>query len=105
MKLTIHQKSRGMKIKLNLFEELPTVNEVSRKSLSVLVAKIVTVDGVLSSPLQNGAKALLSRSARVCGYDKRLWKTPLVNFDPQLAKDIMGYLRTIQNYGEIAPMQ
>ena len=93
MELTIHQKSRGMKVKPNLFEELTTVDQISRKSLSILLATIVAVDGVLSAPLQLEAKALLSRSAQVCGSDKSLWKTPLAQFDPQLAEDIMAYLR------------
>ena len=59
-----------MKVKPNLFEQLPKAEEITRKTLSVLVATIVTVGGVHSAPLQLGAKALLSRSAQVCGADK-----------------------------------
>ena len=62
----------------------------------MVVATIVSVDGVLSAPLQLGAKALLSRRAQVCPADKSKWKLPKMDYDPGLAADVMEYLKKYQ---------
>ena len=104
MDLTVFSKTRGTKIHPNLAEMHPDITQVSRKSLSILAASIVSIDGCLTAPIQLGAKALLSRASQVCTADKALWQSAIINYDPELAADINMYIRSIRNFKDVQPM-
>ena len=73
---TIHSKNCGRAVKPNVSEELPNINEISRHSMAVLPATLVSPDSCYSLPLQPGAKALLSRCCQTGPKSKDLYKKP-----------------------------
>ena len=79
---------------------------VTKRSLAVLTASIVSTDGVLSAPLQLGAKLLLSRAATLCpGTDSVKWTVPLKTIDSEIVTDVVSYIKTIKDYKEIRPLR
>ena len=66
MEPTLVSKKRGMSRNQNIRQIRENPELITRRALSVLCASIVSTDGVLSAPLQLGAKLLLSRAAVLC---------------------------------------
>ena len=67
---------------------------ITKRGLAVLCASLVSTDGVLSVPLQLGAKLLLSRAAVVCpGMES--WNRQLVEDDPGSWRMSAGMLKLL----------
>ena len=90
-------KKRGMSRNAKLSDVHENDNLVTKRKIAVLCASLVSTDGVLSVPLQLGAKFLLSRVAVVCpGMES--WNRPLVEDDPGFVEDVRRYVKTIEHY-------
>ena len=85
IEVTVHSKSRGMKIKAGIIETVPEFKDISRKSLAVLTACITSVDGVLTVMIGAGAKLLLSRACQVCPVGKAYYNEPIYKYDKNLS--------------------
>ena len=89
MEPSLVSKKRGMsrEIPLSVVEDNNEI--VTKRALAVLTASIVSTDGILSAPLQLGAKLLLSRAATLCaGTDSVKWTVPLKTIDSDSALKI-----------------
>ena len=97
-------KKRGMSRNAKLSDIYENDNLVTKRGLAVLCASLVSTDGVLSVPLQLGAKLLLSRAAVVCpGMES--WNKPLVEDDPEFVEDVRRYVKTIEHYKDLIPLK
>ena len=74
---------------------------ITRRSLSVLCASIVSTDGVPSIPLPLGTKLLLSRAPNLCPGKIESWREELQSIDPNFVQDKLLYIRSIGPYEEI----
>ena len=66
MEITFVSKKRGMSKDVNLLDFCQNEKQITKRSLAVLTASTVSTDGILSIPLQLGAKLLLSRASALC---------------------------------------
>jgi len=89
-------------VKLKEIRENPHL--ITRRALSVLCASIVSTDGVLSAPLQLGAKLLLSRAAVLCPGGVESWRKELQSIDSQFTEDVISYIKSIEDYELINPL-
>ena len=65
---------------------------------------MVSTDGVLSVPLQLGAKLLLSCAVVVCpGMES--WNKPLGKDHPEFIEDVRQYVKTIEHYKNLIPLE
>ena len=78
---------------------------ITKKCLAILAATIMSIDGVLTALLANGAKILLSRAAQICPTDKQLWSETIYKFDISLCKDINKYSLSFRDFHPIKPIQ
>ena len=62
---------------------------ITRRSLSVLSASIISTDGILSTPLKIGARLLLSRAAQLLPGGPEVWRTPLVEVESEFVQDFL----------------
>ena len=76
---------------------------ITKRGLAVLCASLVSTDGILSVPLQLGAKILLSR-ASVISPGMESWNLPLDNVDPDFASDVCRYVESIENFKDVLPI-
>ena len=77
---------------------------ITRRALSVLCASIVPTDGILSAPLQLGAKLLLSRAAVLCSCGVESWRKELQKIGKGFIENVLLYLKSIEGYEQIMPM-
>ena len=98
MEPTLVSKKRGMSRNQNIRQIRENPELITRRALSVLCASIVSTDGVLSAPLQLGAKLLLSRAAVLCPGGVESWRKELQNIDKGFTEDVLLYLKSIENY-------
>ena len=97
-------KKRGMSRNAKLSDVQENDNIITKRGIAVLCASLVSTDGVLSVPLQLGAKLLLSRAAVVCpGMES--WNKPLVEDDPEFIEDVCRYIKTIEHYKDLIPLE
>ena len=66
-------KKRGVRRNHNIRQIRKSPELINRRALSVLCASIVSTDGILSAPLQLGAKIILSRAAVLCPGGVESW--------------------------------
>ena len=64
----------------------------------------MSIDGILTTMLQAGAKLLLSRASQVFPHEKSYYNDPIYKYDPGLCKDIIRYLFRIRNFQDIEPL-
>ena len=80
MELAVVSKKRGMSRNMQLNDDQHNAKLITKPGLAVLWASIVSTDGVLSVPLQLGAKLLLSKAAVISpGLDS--WNKTLIDKD------------------------
>ena len=80
-------KKRGMSRNAKLSDVHSDDSIVIKHGLAMLCASLVSSDGILSVPLQLGAKLLLSRAAVICpGMES--WNRPLVKDDPEFVDNV-----------------
>ena len=88
MEPAVISKKRGLSRNMSLNKVQDDPNLITKRSLAVLTASIVSTDGIISVPLQLGAKLLLSRASVICpGLDS--WNQPLHEIDKEFCSDIL----------------
>ena len=106
MEPAIVSKKRGMSRNVPISQMLEDDKVITKRSLAVLTASIVSTDGVLSAPLQLGAKLLLSRVSTLCpGSEGAQWNVPLVTIDKEFVEDVKAYVKSIERYDDIKPIR
>ena len=94
---------RGMSRNGKLADVHSDDNLITKCGLAVLCAYLVSTDGILSVPLQLGARLLLSHAAVVCpGMES--WNRPLVEDNPGFVEDVRRYVKTIEHYKNLIPV-
>ena len=78
---------------------------ITRRSLAVLCTFITSTEGVLSAPLQVGAKLLVSRAAQLLPGGPEIWRKPLVGIDDKFVGDCLKYIDSISDYEKIKPLK
>ena len=87
MEISLISKRRGQSQRKKLEEVNENPSMITRRSLSVLSASIVSTDGILSAPLQIGAKLLLSRASQL-----------LPGVDSKFVQDCLEYINSVTDY-------
>ena len=103
MEPALVSKKRGMSRNMSLSEVQGNPKIITKRALAVLCASIVSTDGVMSAPLQLGAKLLLSRASVLCpGLE--MWNKPLDEIDSKFTQDVLRYVKSIERYKDILPL-
>ena len=76
---------------------------ITKRGLAVLCISLVSTDGILFVPLQLGAKLLLSPSS-VISPGMENWNLPLVEVDPDFASDVCKYVKSIEHFKDVIPI-
>ena len=79
--ISLVSKKRGKSQNMKIEEANGNSSMITRRSLAVLSASIISTDCVLSTPLQVGAKLLLSRAAQLLPGGPEVWRKPLMGVD------------------------
>ena len=102
--LTMNSKVRGRKVLPDLSECVPTLGDITRHKLYVLVATCASRDGLFTAPISLGLKALLSRACELTEIPKD-YKTPLVRIDKDFTQMAQNYLQSITTFKDILPIK
>ena len=98
-------KKRGESQNRKLEEANENPSMITRRSLAVLSASIVSTDGVLSAPLHMGAKLLLSRAAQLLPGGPEVWRKPLMEVESENVQDCLKYIDSVKEYQNINQCQ
>ena len=105
MEISLVSRKRGESQNRKLGEAHENPSMITRRSLAVLCASITSTDGVLSAPLQVGAKLLVSRAAQLLPGGPEVWRKPLVGIDDEFVGDCLKYIDSISDYEKIKPLK
>ena len=64
----------------------------------------MSTDGIMSAPLQIGAKLLLSRPAQIMPGGTEVWRKPLIEVDREFVQDCLKYINSVKYYENITPL-
>ena len=71
----------------------------------MLCASTTSTDGVLSAPLQEVAKLLVSSAAQLLPGGPEVWRKPLVGIDDEFVGDCLKYIDCISDYQKRKPLK
>ena len=100
--LTLFTKQRGKSNLPPIDEKLPSPEQITRHSLSILAATIFSRDGCLTAPISLGLRILLSRACELMTMENQ--HTPIIQAHPSFVTECLEFIHSISQYKNILPL-